>query len=156
MRRVPLTCAACFNRDTLLNIRFCYLGCCLALPGLGWIRGFFINRMTCSILHIRSILALESICGIAEDERPEAATGEQRAQIERQCREAMELSGEYLKLHMEELPDRGCQGTAVSYYATIPVYIDHIRQYYVRGEKICTHRPQTFDAPPPPDTDYLK
>ena len=183
----------CFNRDNLFNIGFCYLGCWLALPGLGWIRGWkqenlcrsiamyreaisklegclestktqagiallrlFINRMTCSILHIRCILALESICGIAEDERPEAATGEQRAQIERQCHEAMELSGEYLKLHMEELPDRGCQGTAVSYYATIPVYIDHIRQYFVRGEKICTHRPQTFDAPPPPDTDYLK
>ena len=183
----------CFNRDTLFNIGFCYLGCWLGLPGLGWIRGWkrenlyrsiemyreaiaklecclestqtsagiasvrlFINRMTCSILHIRCILALESICGITEDERPEAATGEQRVQIERQCREAMELAGEYLKLHMEQLPDRGCQGTAVSHYATIPVYIDHISQYFVQGEKICTHRPQTFDAPPPPDTGYLR
>lgn len=40
--------------------------------------------------------------------------------------------------------------------ATLPVYIDHIRQYFVYGEKECTHQPESFDAPPPPDTAYLQ
>lgn len=183
----------CFNRDNLFNIGFCYLGCWLGRPGLGWIRGwtaenlhksiqmyeavtakleacldrtqsqagisslrFFLNRMACSILQIRCILALQPVCAVAEDERPEALTQKQKKWIDGQCRQAAEFAREYLKLHMEQLPDRGCQGTAVSYYATIRVYIDHIRQYFVQGEKECIHWPQTFDAPPPPDTDYLR
>ena len=71
------------------------------------------------------------------------------------CDRALELCREYLTLHLEQLPDRGCQGTAVSYYATLPTYIDHIRQYFVYGEKECRHRPSSFDQPPPPDTAYL-
>lgn len=183
----------CFNRDNLFNIGFCYLGCWLGRPGLGWIRGwteenlhrsiqmyekviaklercldktqsqvgisslrFFINRMTCSILQIRCILALQSVCAVAEDDRPEALVREQKEWIDERCRLAAEFAREYLELHMEQLPDRGCQGTAVSYYATILVYIDHIRHYFVQGETVCTHWPETFDAPPPPNTDYLR
>lgn len=183
----------CYNRDNLFNIGFCYLGCWLMFPGLGWIRDwkkenmqqavkmyedvidmlekclaeteiqsgisqlrFLINRIQCSILQISCILELNPVCEIADDKKPEDLTQEQKDWIEQQCKKAMELSKAYINKHMELLPDRGCQGTAVSYYATIPVYIDHIRQYFVYGEKECTHQPETFDAPPPPDTAYLQ
>lgn len=183
----------CYNRDHLFNIGFCYLGCWLMYPGLGWIREwkkddmlkaielyreaighvecclsqteslqgisflrFFINRMECSILQIRSILELNPICDMVDDNKPDALLLEQKEWIKEQCEKAMDLSKRYIDLHMEMLPDRGCQGTAVSYYATIPVYIDHIKQYFVYEEKECTHQPETFDAPPPPDTAYLQ
>ena len=183
----------CFNRDHLFNIGFCYLGCWLMYPGLGWIRGwkrkhmqqavtmyetvliqlegclgetqtvsgidtlrFFMNRIQCSILQIQCILELNPICTVANDQEPQALREEQKEWINRQCDKAMERCRQYIDLHMELLPDRGCQGTAVSYYATLPVYIDHIRQYFVCGEKECTHQPESFDAPPPPDTAYLQ
>jgi hypothetical protein len=183
----------CYNRDNLFNIGFCYLGCWLMYPGLGWIRvwkknsmlkaiaayqeviaqvescltltcsvaaitylRFLINRMECSVFQIRCILELSAICEVADDNKPELLSGQQKEWINDQCDKAMKLSKQYINLHMKMLPDRGCQGTAVSYYATIPVYIDHIKQYFVYGEKECTHQPEAFDAPPPPDTAYLQ
>lgn len=182
----------CFNRDHLFNIGFCYLGCWLMYPGLGWIRHwdagnmaqavdmyeavllkleaclektqtvsgisalrFLMNRVQCSIYQIRSIMALNPICAVADDRAPEQLTKEQKIWVAQCCQKALDWCKAYVNLHMELLPDRGCQGTAVSYYATIPVYIDHIKQYFVYGEMECTHEPETFDAPPPPDTAYL-
>lgn len=115
-----------------------------------------LNRIQCSIFHIQCILELSAIGEIADDHQPERLTAEQKRLVEGQCFKALDYCKEYLDLHMEQLIDRGCQGTAVSYYATIPVYVDHIRQYFVYGEKECKHRPSAFDAPPPPDTAYLK
>lgn len=114
-----------------------------------------LNRIQCSILQLSCIWELRKICEIVDDQRKTALTDEQKEWIEAQCDRAQKYAGKYLQCHMEECPDRGCQGTAVSYYATIPVYIDHIRQYFLYGEEICTHRPMTFDAPPPPDVAYL-
>lgn len=184
----------CFNRDYLFNIGFCYLGCWLMYPGLGWIRGWdqkkmqqsiqmyeevqkklerclsltetesgigalrlFINRIQCSILQIKCILELNLICPLADDERRVELTSDQKKWIEQQCDKAMGYARTYLELHMKLLKDRGCQGTAISYYATIPVYIDHVKQYFVYDEKEmeCKHQPETFDAPPPPNTAYL-
>lgn len=122
--------------------------------GIGLLR-LLINRADCSILHIRAIGQLKKICAFADDSAPEKLTAEEKAQVLSCCDRALELCREYLTLHLEQLPDRGCQGTAVSYYATLPTYIDHIRQYFVYGEKECRHRPSSFDQPPPPDTAYL-
>lgn len=181
-----------FNRNRLFNIGFCYLGCWLNAPGLGWIRGWknedieqaiqefakiqsdlerclgettamsgnrFLrlmkNRMTCSIAHLRAIRTLKEICAFTDDGAPERLTTEQKTLVSQLCDRAMDDCRAYVDLHMEQIWDRGCQGTAVSYYNTIPVYIDHIRQYFVYGEKECQHRPVAFDQPPPPDTAYL-
>ena len=71
------------------------------------------------------------------------------------CAQALARSQAYQRLHLEEMPDRGCQGTLVSYWATIPVYMDHVRQYFAEGERECPHQPLTLDAPPPPDTAFF-
>jgi len=71
------------------------------------------------------------------------------------CDETPQLSSRYVDKHMEMVLDRGCEGTAVSYYVTIPTYIDHIKQYFAFGESECKHYLDTFDQPPPPDLAYL-
>ena len=182
----------CFNRDNLFNIGFCYLGCWLMYPGLGWIREwkkkdmeesvtmyqevidiltqclentrttaginqlrFLINRMECSILQIKCIENLTDLCDKLDDHNQQKISNQEKEYVLYQCSKALDLSKQYLEMHMKYLPDRGCEGTAVSYYATIPVYIDHIRQYFVYGEEVCPHQPEAFDQPPAPDTAYL-
>ena len=127
---------------------------CTGPEGIGHLR-FLINRAECSILQIRAIQSLSKIAAFARDEAPEALTEEEKALVLVHCAEADRYAADYLAKHCQLLPDRGCQGTAVSYWATIPVYIDHIRQYFAYGETECTHKPDSFDAPPPPDTACL-
>lgn len=181
-----------FIRNRLFNIGFCYLGCWLMFPGLGWIRNwqpkdmdyaignfqrikenleevlactdrpegirrlrFLNNRLQCSIYQLLCVKELSGICEYARDDAPEALTGKERQAVLDSCSRADRFADSYMEEHLKCLPDRGCQGTAVSYYETMPVYIDHIRQYFVYGEKECCHYPTTFDCPPPPDTNYL-
>ena len=122
--------------------------------GLAYLR-FTTNRIRCSIVHLQCILTLEEAAAIIGDTPREELTQEQKEQIETWCNQSLPYCDQYLRLHMEQLVDRGCEGTAVSYYATIPVYIDHIRQYYVYGETQCTHKGESFDAPPVPNSAYL-
>jgi hypothetical protein len=98
---------------------------------------------------------LRRTAGYVDDEHPEKLTTEQKETVMADCDEAMALCWQYIDKHMEMIEDRGCEGAIVSYCATIPVYIDHIRQYFATGEDICAHLPRTFDDPPAPDTAYL-
>ena len=81
--------------------------------------------------------------------------------MQEHCARALEYCAAYEKRHLEEMPDRGCEGTIVSYCATIPVYIDHVLQYFAcaacvaYGGKNCPHHPASLDAPPPPDTAFF-
>jgi hypothetical protein len=118
--------------------------------GIAYLR-FLLNQIRCSILHQQAILELKVICTFADDQHPERLSDEQRGQVLAQCAKADEYAREYMAAYRELLPDRGCEGTLVSYYATIPVYIDHIRAYFSLGETKCSHKPATWDAPPPPD-----
>lgn len=134
------------------------LGACLAETespeGLRRLR-LWENRCVCSVEHLKAILELEAIAGFADDACPERLTEGEKEQVRRHCGQALEYCGKYEKLHIEEMPDRGCEGTIVSYCATIPVYIDHVLQYFAEGEKECLHQPASLDAPPPPDTEFF-
>ena len=113
------------------------------------------NRFRCSVEHLKAISELEQIARFAEDAHPEQLTDAQKELVREHCARALEYCGRYEQLHLEEMPDRGCEGTIVSYCATIPVYIDHILQYFAEGEMVCRHQPATLDAPPPPDTAFF-
>lgn len=122
--------------------------------GIIWIR-FLINRSECSILQIQAVKKLREISAFADDNHPETLSQPEKDTVVKYCDEAMQLSKRYIDKHMEMVMDRGCDGTAISYYATIPAYIDHIKQYFVYEEKECKHNPDLFDQPPPPDSAYL-
>ena len=134
------------------------LAVCLAATespwGLGRLR-LWENRCACSVEHLRAIEELEAIAAFTDDAHPERLGEAEKAQVRRRCAQALAHSQAYQRLHLEEMPDRGCQGTLVSYWATIPVYIDHVLQYFAEGERECPHQPLTLDAPPPPDTAFF-
>jgi hypothetical protein len=122
--------------------------------GVQWIR-FLLNRIECSILHLRVIKSLKPIAGFAEDDNPQKLSMSEKEAVVKYCDEALGLSKGYMQKHMETVPDRGCLGTVISYYATIPTYIDHIKQVFAFGESKCSHRPATLDSPPPPDSAFV-
>jgi len=113
------------------------------------------NRCICSVEHLKAILELEAITEFADDTHPELLADGEKEQVRRRCAQALEFCGNYENLYIEEMPDRGCEGTIVSYCATIPVYIDHVLQYFAEGERKCRHQPLSLDAPPPPDTAFF-
>lgn len=115
-----------------------------------------INRCDCSVLHLKAIGELKKICKFAKDSAPEKLSDEGKNKVSAYCDSALRYCHKYIENHAECNADRGCEGTIISYYATVPVYIDHIRQYFVFGEKECKHRQTSFDAPPPPNNSYLK
>ncbi|MEI7436043.1 MAG: hypothetical protein WCL16_04455 [bacterium] len=115
---------------------------------------FLDNRIRCTQLHLQAVDALLVFREICDDDHPEALDVAGRALVRTQCDRALELAGDYMRLHAEMLPDRGAEGTLVSYYQTIPAYIRHIRAYFL-GEKadatsLAVHI--QLDAPPPPET----
>lgn len=123
--------------------------------GITWIR-FLINRMECSIQQIKCVSKLELIAQFSEDEKPQGLSNEQKKIVIQYCDKAMKYCKNYIDKHAEMIADRGCEGTVVSYYATMPVYIDHIKQYFAYGEVECNHKPVTFDQPPAPDSNFLE
>lgn len=122
--------------------------------GLGRLR-LLINRCACSIEHLSAIAKLNEIAAFTDDTNPGALSDIQKAEVKQCCKEALDYCERYERLHIQELPDRGCEGTIVSYCETIPVYIDHIMQYFTDGEETCSHRPPSLDEPPPPDTAFF-
>lgn len=126
-----------------------------SLPeGIGRLR-LLLNRCACSIEHLKAIRELNKIAGMTDDSHPEALSDQQRQEVQELARRAMEFSRSYQRLHIREMPDRGCEGTIASYCETIPVYIDHVLQYFAVGETVCTHRPPSLDDPPAPDTEFV-
>ncbi len=115
-----------------------------------------INRAQCSALQIRAIRPLKALSEFTRDDTPGALHGAEKERALALCAEAEAYSRQYLEMHTACMPDRGCQGTAVSYAATIGVYIRHIRECFIEGAAECTHNPPDFDAPPPPNAAFLR
>ena len=64
--------------------------------------------------------------------------------------EALALETEYMKLHVQMIADRGCEGTLMSYYYAPVLLLKQIIKTYGEkgGETGIT--PKTIDAPPAP------
>lgn len=133
------------------------LACCLedteSIHGVARLR-FLMNRIGCSVIHVKEILELKAIRGIVEGCEPENLTPEQKEQVARRCEQAMAYCRDYENLHLRQMADRGCQGTVVSYDATMPLYIEDLRQVYVCGNRNGVPRPDSY-AVPAPDKDCL-
>jgi len=168
-----------YVRDNLFNVGFCYAGCwglglieqwqgeslLAALSRyerVGSLLGdvvrsttsaegaqhasFLANRVQCTILHLRAIanmVELQPLCKEDIDDRL-------RAQIASLCDAAMESAEHYMLVHAQLMPDRGCEGTLVDYYQTLPAVIKRIRSEYVGDERVGGIEQETCDRPPLP------
>ena len=69
------------------------------------------------------------------------------------CDRATALAEEYMRMHSQAMPDRGCEGTLVSYAQTLYGYVASIRAKML-GEDPGKRQilSDSGEAPPPPET----
>ena len=115
------------------------------------IRGFE-SRCRASISHLDMIDRLIRVAAEADDDAPEAMTQAQKEDARRLLKEADDLARDYMSFHALWMPDRGSQGTLVSYFNTYSPYIERARRYFVTGGDCECLLSPTWDAPPIPDT----
>jgi len=127
------------------------LGATQQLEGREFLR-FLMNRMHCTRLHLLAVDALLAVHHVCDDENPGGLSKANRTLVSAQCDAALAYCEEYMKLHAEALPDRGAEGTLVSYHETIPAYVRHIRNYFLNNEAPVRGKSKAaVDAPPPPE-----
>jgi hypothetical protein len=65
------------------------------------------------------------------DSKPlESLSADERAQAVERCRAARQLAERYLKLRAEAVPDRGAEGTLISYLGVFMPYLDYVERYF--------------------------
>lgn len=111
---------------------------------------FLINRIECTVIHLNAVGTMTKLQRICEGLEPASLTEKQKLQIEDICTEALKLTDKYMKLHTESMPDRGCEGTLISYYHTMPEVIERVKGYYTKGYVYDEGDKNIVDLPPPP------
>lgn len=109
-----------------------------------------INRLECTSLHLRAMAKLVELQPICMGAEPAGLTDAQQQQVRSICDEALSFADSYLSHYARVIADRGCEGTLVSYYDTVVVFISKLRALY--GGELVTDSilGAAEDAPPSP------
>lgn len=110
---------------------------------------FLDNRLRCTMLYLKAMAKgseLQQFKGLEPPQLSEAQKGE----LTQICDAALGLLEQYMTLHAEAMPDRGCQGTLISLYHTPPAVLKRIRQDYAGIPSDQPHTDQGHDEPPSP------
>ncbi len=109
------------------------------------------NRISYSSLYLRAMETAVTLQPVIGDSRPDDLTSGQRLQVRRICNQALSLLRQAMRRYALLLPDRGCEGTLVSFYYTPMNVLRRIRWQYGGGPP--DRYPVIYelvDAPPPP------
>jgi hypothetical protein len=106
------------------------------------------NRLHCTIIYLEAIEIASGLQGIVQERPPEALREDERAAVVAICDQALARMEDYMAVHAQMLPDRGTEGTLISFYYTPPFVLRRIRADYSGiGESLSL---KTHDAPPSP------
>lgn len=118
------------------------------IEGIAYLR-LMINRCNTSILHIKSLIELDKVAELFDYTNQKLIGNKELAN--QYVNTARDYALKYLHQYGELLPDRGCEGQLVSYYATILVFIDAVGATFNRN--ITVTMADEYDAPPMPDAE---
>nr|MCR5264918.1 hypothetical protein [Clostridiales bacterium] len=151
----PVSWLAAYPEDALESARAIYLDAarraeelaesCGCADGILRLR-LISSRCRASAKHIDYVLAMRSLSVYGKDGAPNDAS---RSEIAGIISKAQGFATEYMRILSEIMPDRGCQGTLVSYNCTILPYIDFIRRALLENDRSKTRYGATFDCPLP-------
>ena len=110
-----------------------------------------INRCDTSILHIKSLIELDKVAEIFDYTKQTPLNEEELVRANQIVNNSRNFALQYLHLYGEMLPDRGCEGQLVSYYATTLVFIDAVGANF--NKNISVSLVEEYDAPPMPDAE---
>jgi tetratricopeptide (TPR) repeat protein len=110
------------------------------------------NRLKCSLKLLDSIYALIDLQPICNDKDGSDISQVDRLKVDAICDQAMIHAKEYINTHAEMIADRGCEGTLISFYYTLPVYILKLKVKFGTSDPRIVYEAKagTDDGPPPP------
>jgi len=111
---------------------------------------FMINRINCTILHLKAFLVMTELQPLFKKSSEPVLSESDRELVVEKCSEALAYEEQYLELHAQYMPDRGCEGTLVSYMAASPQLLLDIIAKYGGKETGTKQWEDTFDEPPEP------
>ncbi|WP_391574324.1 hypothetical protein [Cohnella sp.] len=108
------------------------------------------NRIECTLIHLNMVEVMTQLQAVCGSLQPGTLSEAQRQEVNRICTRALDYCDKYMEHHCRILPDRGSEGTVISYYHTLPSVINKIMELYVTGS-IEESKPDSHaDAPPSP------
>jgi len=107
------------------------------------------NRYRTTVLHIEMIRRLVNIRGICGNNNKDL-TEEQKNAVAASIGAAGEMFESYLREYTLNMPDRGCQGLVVDYYATMKGYLGYLSNFYLGTTVEEVEKRAGETAPPPP------
>jgi hypothetical protein len=110
---------------------------------------FLINRVFATATYLQAIDAATGLQPICNGRTPDQLKPSEQIAVRAICNQALALMERYMEIHAEALPDRGCEGTLISFYYTPPAVLKRIRAEYGSGQVISSAA-VPFDAPPSP------
>lgn len=110
---------------------------------------FLDNRVRCTMVYLKAMAKgseLQAFKGL----KPDELTEEQKRELVKICDKAIAQLEQYMALHAEAMPDRGCEGTLISLYHTPPAVLKRIRQDYAGIPSDQPSADTGHDEPPSP------
>jgi hypothetical protein len=92
--------------------------------------GFLDNRMRTTIIYMRAMQKGAELQPLFLEKEPAKFTKTDRDTVVKLCNESLALLEQCVNVFSEAMPDRGCQGTLISYYYTPRAYLLELREKF--------------------------
>lgn len=110
---------------------------------------FIINRAQCTVTYLKALETAVEIQPICAGRTPDQLSDSDRQAVAVICDRALAQMEDYMALHARLLPDRGCEGTLISFYYTPPAVLKRVRAEFT-GMGTVEDAAAVIDAPPSP------
>ena len=111
---------------------------------------FLGNRIDCTILHLKAFVAMTSLKPLFKGNQAPDLSEQDCETVIQKCSDALALENQYIDLHVQFIPDRGSEGTLVSYMGGPLQCLKNIMLKYGK-ETVSIPKPEKqFDVPPEP------
>ncbi len=110
---------------------------------------FLENRVSATAIYLQAIDLATQLQPLCDGKTPDQLNSDEQAAVREICDQALALMERYMEIHAAALPDRGGEGTLISFYYTPPAVLKRIRAEYGSGQ-VFSSAASTFDAPPSP------
>lgn len=92
---------------------------------------FLVNRIHASIVYCQAMAKVAGLAPICRWQRePDDLLPDECETVLQACNAALDDCERYMEIHCAAMPDRGCEGTLVDFYGTLPAQIKRIRFEY--------------------------
>jgi hypothetical protein len=88
------------------------------------------NRVGATITYLQAIDSTTALQPLCAGKTPDQLTPDEQAQVRAICDEALKGMADYMETLAQNLPDRGGEGTLISFYYTPPAVLARIRAQY--------------------------